>query len=134
MDQATAILVIILIILIIIIIAMLLFWLWFQRKNTIRTNLTYLVQQGTSNSTTDIFELNNYNIYVCNRTPITITLSGVNGSNLTGKLYYISNYTNQKAYTIAGNGITVLQSDNIIDSEMIAMYVFLDNARLLRLF
>lgn len=131
-SQGVVILIIVLIILILIIIGMVIYYLWSIRKKIIRNNLTYLTQQGTSNSTTDIFELDTYQIYVCNRTPITITLSS-NG-NQTGKLYYISNFGSQNAYTIAGNGLTILQQDNVIQNDSLAMYVFLDNGRLLRIF
>lgn len=133
MTSATVIiLIIVLVFLILTIIAMLLFYIWSIRKRIIRDNLTYLVQQGTSNSVTDIFELDTYQIYVCNRTPITITMSA-NGYQ-TGKLYYISNTGRQSAYTIAGNGLTILQTDNSIPGDSLAIYVFLDGNRLLRLF
>jgi hypothetical protein len=131
-SQGVVILVIILVLLIIIIIAMLIYYFWSVRKKFIRNNLTYLVQQGTSNSTTDIFELDTYQIYVCNRTPITITMSS--NLNQAGKLYYISNFGKQNAFTIAGNGLTILQQDNIVQYDSLSMYVFLDNNRLLKLF
>lgn len=131
-SQVVVILVIVLILLIIIILAMLFYYFWLIRKRIIRDNLTYLVQQGTTSSTTDIFELDNYQMYICNRTPITITLSGSTG--LAGKLYYISNLTGATAYTIAGNGITLLQTENAIPDDSLCMYVFLDSNRLLRIF
>lgn len=131
-SETVIILVIILVILIIAIIAMILFYFWSIRKRIIRDNLTYLVQQGTTNSTTDIFELDNWNIYVCNRTPITITMSGSKG--LSGRLYYISNFSGGKAFTIAGNGITILQTDNVIPDGSLCLYVFLDDTRLQRIF
>jgi len=111
---------------------MLLFYLWSIRKKIIRDNLTYLVQQGTTSSTTDIFELDNYGIYVCNRTPITITLSGSTG--LSGKMFYISNFSGGKVFTIAGNGIVLLQNDNIIPNGSLCLYVFLDDSRVQKIF
>ena len=133
MDSLSIILFILTIILVVIIITMLLYYLWTKRKRIFKNNLSYSIQQGTTSSGTDIFDMNEHDIYICNRTPINITLSGIDGKDSSGRLFYISNDTPQEAHTIAGKDLTLLHSSNIIEENSIAMYVFLDNYRLQRL-
>jgi len=128
----TIFLIIVIVLLIILIIGLVIYYFWSIRESIIRNNLTYAVQQGASNSPTDIFDIDEYDIYIANKAPINITIASSNNNK--GKMIYISNPNSNQIFTSAGDGLVLLQSSNMILPRSYAIYVFIDKERATRLF
>jgi hypothetical protein len=125
-------LIVFIVILVLLIIMLFLAWLWSMRSTFVRNNLIYLVQQGSSNTTTDIFDTNEYDVYIANKAPINITISASNSNK--GRMIYISNPNPNPVYMSAGEGLIILQSSNVINPRSYSILIFLDQERASRLF
>lgn len=111
-------------------------WIWSINNKLNNQGVRLNIQNGAASGVSETMNTGKYNLYIANKTGITVIISA-NSDNKTGRQIYIKNNTPGNCQ-INTNNLTSYDGGNIGNSKIIlpgitAQFVFTNTNRLLRL-